>query len=249
MAVDSNVFRGPGSTGATVTGALVPGNVPILTATGIQDSGVALVSTMAATTVWSNNTSGDAAPGANTVLTLGNGTAAAPIYSFNASPGTGVYSPATNQVALTAGGNRGFQVRSTDATSYLEYIYSGGVVLRAQGGTNTSAYFMANGTGEVFLGNNGGATNSAILRLKGPASAGGSGNILYLQAGNGTGNGPVITALANGTSDTNIDIRLTPVGTGVLRFGTHSAIAAETVTGYITIKDSGGTTRKIAVVS
>lgn len=34
-----------------------------------------------------------------------------------------------------------------------------------------------------------------------------------------------------------------------LKVGTHSAIAAETVTGYITIKDSGGTDRKIAVVS
>lgn len=34
-----------------------------------------------------------------------------------------------------------------------------------------------------------------------------------------------------------------------LKVGTHSAIGAETVTGYITIKDSGGTDRKIAVVS
>jgi hypothetical protein len=37
--------------------------------------------------------------------------------------------------------------------------------------------------------------------------------------------------------------------TDVIEFGTHSAIAAETVTGYITIKDSSGTTRKLAVVS
>jgi len=36
---------------------------------------------------------------------------------------------------------------------------------------------------------------------------------------------------------------------GTLQFGTHSAIGAETVTGYITITDAGGTTRKIAVVS
>jgi hypothetical protein len=39
------------------------------------------------------------------------------------------------------------------------------------------------------------------------------------------------------------------VTSGNLRVGTHSAIGAETVTGYITIKDSGGTDRKIAVVS
>jgi len=39
------------------------------------------------------------------------------------------------------------------------------------------------------------------------------------------------------------------VGSGVLRFGTHSAITTETLSGFITIKDSGGTTRKLAVVS
>lgn len=35
----------------------------------------------------------------------------------------------------------------------------------------------------------------------------------------------------------------------VMHYGTHSTIGAETVTGYITIKDASGTTRKLAVVS
>ena len=52
-----------------------------------------------------------------------------------------------------------------------------------------------------------------------------------------------------GTGADNIDLTLTPAGTGVVQFGTHSGLAAETVTGYITVKDSGGTTRKLAVVS
>lgn len=52
-----------------------------------------------------------------------------------------------------------------------------------------------------------------------------------------------------GTGEANIDLALTPKGTGAVRFGTHAAIGAETVTGYITIKDAGGTSRKIAVVS
>jgi hypothetical protein len=56
-------------------------------------------------------------------------------------------------------------------------------------------------------------------------------------------------SLEAGGDDTNIDIKLTPKGSGVLSFGTHSAIAAETVTGYITIKDSSGNSRKLAVVS
>jgi hypothetical protein len=46
-----------------------------------------------------------------------------------------------------------------------------------------------------------------------------------------------------GTFSSGIDV------TGDVSFGTHSAIGAETVTGYITITDSGGTTRKLAVVS
>lgn len=57
---------------------------------------------------------------------------------------------------------------------------------------------------------------------------------------------PIIAATG---SDTNIDLRLQAKGTGNIRFGTHSALAGETVTGYITIKDDGGTARKVAIVS
>jgi len=58
-----------------------------------------------------------------------------------------------------------------------------------------------------------------------------------------------ITAESLGTGSANLDVVITPKGTGAVKFGTHSALAAETVTGYITIKDAGGTTRKLAVVS
>jgi len=37
--------------------------------------------------------------------------------------------------------------------------------------------------------------------------------------------------------------------TGNVKFGTHSAITTETLSGFITIKDSSGATRKLAVVS
>lgn len=60
------------------------------------------------------------------------------------------------------------------------------------------------------------------------------------------GNAPGLTAAG---SDTDIDLALTPKGTGRVRFGSHTAIGTETVTGYITIRDSGGTERKLAVVS
>lgn len=52
-----------------------------------------------------------------------------------------------------------------------------------------------------------------------------------------------------GTGAPNIDMQLTPAGTGKLQFGTHTAIGAETLTGYIEIKDSGGTLRKVGIVS
>jgi len=47
-------------------------------------------------------------------------------------------------------------------------------------------------------------------------------------------------------SDTNIDIKLTPKGTGVVQYGTYTA-GAVAQAGYITIKDAGGTTRRLLV--
>ena len=52
-----------------------------------------------------------------------------------------------------------------------------------------------------------------------------------------------------GAGADNIDLSLTPAGAGNVCFGTHSAVGVELVTGYITIKDAGGTTRKLAVIS
>lgn len=57
----------------------------------------------------------------------------------------------------------------------------------------------------------------------------------------------------NVTTGTGADLILEggtgSVASGNVRFGTHSAIGVELVTGYITIKDAGGTLRKLAVVS
>jgi hypothetical protein len=49
--------------------------------------------------------------------------------------------------------------------------------------------------------------------------------------------------------DTNIDLKLQPKGTGVVRFGGVTAITTETLTGFIFIKDASGAIRKLAVVS
>ena len=54
---------------------------------------------------------------------------------------------------------------------------------------------------------------------------------------------PILSA--QGT-DTNIDLALTPKGTGLVRFGTYVA-GALTATGYINIKAADGTTYKVLV--
>lgn len=56
-------------------------------------------------------------------------------------------------------------------------------------------------------------------------------------------------ALASEGADTNIDLQLLGKGTGVLRFGSASALAGEVLAGYITIKDRNGTSRKIAIIA
>jgi hypothetical protein len=69
-------------------------------------------------------------------------------------------------------------------------------------------------------------------------------SVNYLQVtGGATGNATTLSAMG---TDTNIDLALTTKGTGVLAFGTYTAgIIAQA--GYITIKDAGGTTRRLLV--
>lgn len=45
------------------------------------------------------------------------------------------------------------------------------------------------------------------------------------------------------------DLALTPYSGAYVRFGTHSTLGAESLSGYVTIRDAGGTLRKLAVIS
>jgi hypothetical protein len=63
---------------------------------------------------------------------------------------------------------------------------------------------------------------------------------------NSTTNPPNIVAFG---SDTNIDIQLTPKGTGDVRFGTFTSNADAAVNGYVTIKDAAGNVRKLATIA
>lgn len=70
-------------------------------------------------------------------------------------------------------------------------------------------------------------------------------NSLQIYAGATT---EAVRLIANGT-DTNIDISFVPQGSGVVKYGTHTASADAPISGYITIKDSSGNLRKLAVIS
>ena len=87
-------------------------------------------------------------------------------------------------------------------------------------------------------------TNTSVeqMRVSHTASA-----VNYVQVtGAATGASPVISVQG---SNADIDLSLTPKGTGNVRFGTYTASMALTVQGYIEIKDSGGTIRKLAVIA
>jgi hypothetical protein len=105
--------------------------------------------------------------------------------------------------------------------------------------TNIPVSLTAKGTTTARLGN---ATGTHFY-AGGPATPD---NYLVAEGQAASGGTPFIRAAG---VDTNIDLRLLPKGTGRVRFGAHSAIGSETVSGYIEIKDNGGTVRKIAVVS
>lgn len=59
-----------------------------------------------------------------------------------------------------------------------------------------------------------------------------------------TGTNPVEVGV-NGSGGSDLDLKLTTVGNGVIRFGTYSSSSDVTCNGYILIKDAGGTSRKL----
>jgi hypothetical protein len=125
--------------------------------------------------------------------------------------------------------------------------------MSAQGSdTNIGIQLLAKGTGSVFPR----SASTTPFYVENPSYGAA---FAVLQPGGTTTNAnyvQVSATAATGTpsmsvigSDTNIDLALTPKGTGNVRFGTLTANADAPVTGYITIRDSGGTLRKLAVIA
>lgn len=141
-----------------------------------------------------------------------------------------------------AGAQEQFRVSHTaSAVNYVQVTGSATgnrVAISAQGSdTNIPVQFDTKGTGAFFF-RVGGSAQFAVQ------TAGTTNN--YLTAtGSAAGSAPKFSVEG---SDTNIDLALTPKGTGLVQFGTRTASADAAITGYIEIKDSGGTIRRLAVI-
>jgi hypothetical protein len=108
--------------------------------------------------------------------------------------------------------------------------------------TNVGIFFDAKGQGSFRFRTNGGINED--FRVGGVIAA----PVNYLHAYGGSTGGGKAYLEAKGT-DTNIDISLITKGSGALQFGTWTSNADAAVNGYVTIKDAGGTTRKLATIA
>lgn len=150
-------------------------------------------------------------------------------------------SKGTGGHTFNTGGGQQFTISHTaSAVDYLQATgNSGGFPsLSAQGAsTNVSIVYGTKGTGGHNFTTNGTSVNQFVVTN----TASAVNNIRV--TGGATGTAPTISAQG---SDANIDLNLFTKGTGVLRFGTYTAgILAQT--GYITITDAGGTSRRLLV--
>jgi hypothetical protein len=158
---------------------------------------------------------------------------------FLASNGSGDIRFNTNSTAET---NQMRVAHTASAVNYVQVtgaVTSGQPTISAQGSdANIRLTFASKGSeGFQFT-----AAGSRQFFISAQTSA-----VNYLQiVGSQASASPVLSA--QGT-DTNIDLTLTPKGTGNVRFGTYTANMALTIQGYIEIKDSGGTTRRLAVIA
>jgi len=159
----------------------------------------------------------------------------------------GLFSNGTGSVQLgTSGTSNLRQMQVSHTASAVNYVQVTGA---------------ATGAGPIISAQ--GSDTSAELRLR-------SKNVFNIRLQNGAGNDGLLVDMTSGTTlanyvsiapkvagtspvisvlgtDTDIDLTLTPKGAGNVRFGTYTASALLAVAGYITIKDSGGTTRRLLV--
>lgn len=151
----------------------------------------------------------------------------------------------------TIGGTSGEQLRVAHTASAVNYVQVTGAATGTTGGNgptissqgsdaDINLKFVAKGAGSISF-----FTNTSQLQFR-VLHTGGTIVNYTTATGSATGAAPAFSVAG---TDTNIDLALTPKGTGLVRFGTLTATTDTAISGYITIKDSGGTTRKLAVIT
>ena len=154
----------------------------------------------------------------------------------NSGASIGIFSNGGGNLSLgTRGTSQATQLRIADTASAVNYVQVTGAATGA-------------GSGPIFSAQGADANINISFQSKGSGYLnllGNQANYFQFYGGNAT-QAPVIYTWG---SDANIDLGLTPKGTGVLKFGSLTTTADAPITGYITIKDSGGTVRKLAVIA
>jgi hypothetical protein len=211
---------GSGTTFRTI-GNTISFNTPAGESFRIQDAGTSTSNYILAGT---GATPFITAQGTNTALAL-------------SSNGTGNVWLRTNG----AGTNQMAIAHTASAVNYVQVTGSattGFPVMSSQGSdTNVSLGFYSKGTGGFSFRTGTGANRAVEI-----TDVASSVNRLQLK---GAITGAAPTVFVDGT-DTNIDLALTPKGTGLVRFGTYVA-GVLLATGYINIKAADGTTYKVLV--
>jgi hypothetical protein len=159
----------------------------------------------------------------------------------------GFNSNGTSAIQFGTNGNTGnTQMQVSHTASAVNYVQVTGaatlspVQIQAQGSDgNIGVQIKAKGSSAISFWSGGGAYQQ--FRISNANNAVNN----FAVAGTTAGNSPILSV--EGT-DTNIDLTLTPKGTGNVRFGTYTGTISA-ITGYIEIKDSGGTVRRLAVVA
>jgi len=165
-----------------------------------------------------------------------------------------ITSSGTSSITIYTNGGTNQQFAVAHTASAVNYVQVTGGVTSAGASVlpgiqftgsdaNVNAAIVTKGSGYIAF-CSGGASSAQAFRILGTASS--TGNLLAV-SGAAAGASPSISAISGTSgSDANINIILTPKGTGTVQFGTYTA-SVLSPTGYITITDSGGTTRRLLV--
>jgi hypothetical protein len=257
-----NIFYGvsanPGSFTITNAGS---GYVeqPTVTFSGGGGSGAAAYATVGSgTTVRSlGGTMSFVTPGGEQVRIVDSGTTSTSFLNFRGGAGGCAIFPTGASSEMNIGSSGGFnlrfftsgvtneQLRVANTSSAVNFVQVTGA---ATGGATTISSQGSDATVSMLYAAKGG---SAVhqFRTNGTANIGfqitaGTSAVNFVNA-NGVAAGSAPSLAAQG-SDTNIDLALTPKGTGNVRFGTFTS-SVLTPTGFIEIKDSSGTIRRLLV--